>query len=542
MDNPTLQHIPARMKVQTQQQQLTLTIGFHPDATQIGKQYRTASKRVEISRLSPLFSFIHSPADQSPLADAYISRSPVMLYKQATSKNGETWTLTKQDSSTHLASNDNQDLHTATLSEALLEDGFTFILGGRIVLIVHMSTPASGSKQDELGLIGVSDSLNEVRSLISKVAPLKMPVLIRGESGTGKELIAQAIHSSSQRSSAKLVSMNMGAISKELVNAELFGSVKGAFTGAVSRNGCFLEANDSTLFLDEIGEAPLEVQVALLRALETGVIQPVGSQKEIPLNVRIVASTDANLEALIGQESFRMPLLQRLSGLVIEILPLRKRREDTCCLLLHFLMVSLKETGQLNKLLHCQCDSIYYWAWFFAQCSALDWPGNVRQLKNVVTQLSVALMSAEDVSCFDWQAFVETITEQSHIAQEARDQSLRNEMLTNDSNSLASNKHNSHTKDDKRKPRNISEEEVIEALETYHWQIKLAANALNISRTALYQKIDASRTLRRASDIPIKDLKAAYSKCAGNLDKMVYELKISKQALKRRLHEIGLST
>lgn len=529
MDSPTLQHIPSGMNANVQQQQLTLTIAFHPDTTQIGKQYRTNSRLVEISRLSPLFSVNQTHAEQSPLTDPYISRTPISLEKESKSNAESMWVLNKRGSTTNIASVTNPDIQSINMSESELKSGVAITLGGRIVLIVHLTTPAPMHTEYDMGIIGVSDATRQARDLVTKVASLKMPVLIRGESGTGKELIAQAIHSCSPRKSAKLISINMGAISKELVNAELFGSVKGAFTGAVSRNGCFLEANNSTLFLDEIGEAPIEVQVALLRALETGVIQPVGSEQEIPLNVRIVASTDANLEALIGQESFRMPLLQRLSGLVIEMLPLRRRREDICCILRHFLLQSLKETGQLNKLLHCEPNGLYFWAWFFAQCSTLEWPGNVRQLKNVATQLSVALMGFEDVSRFNWQHFVETVIEQSNVAQAARDNALNNMTEPSQTEALP-----------QRKPKQISDEEVLAALQKYQWQIKLAATALNISRTALYQKIDASEHLRRAADIPAGEIQTVYANCAGNLDKMIPTLKISKQALRRRLHELGL--
>jgi two-component system nitrogen regulation response regulator GlnG len=245
--------------------------------------------------------------------------------------------------------------------------------------------------------------------------------------------------------------------------------------------------------------------------------------------VRVVASTDANLEALIGQESFRMPLLQRLSGLVIEILPLRKRREDISCILRHFLEQSLQETGQLSKLIHCEADGIYYWAWFFAQCSSFDWPGNVRQLKNIVTQLSVALMGVDDVSKFDWQGFVSGIVEQNTIAQASQREA---------SSFKASAQENLIS--EQRKPREISDDEILTALEKHQWQIKLAADSLKISRSALYQKIDASESLRRASDIPSTEIKAIYLGCSGNLDNMVDELKISRQALTRRLHEMGL--
>jgi len=521
MIEQTLKQIPFKMAAKQAHQRFTLTIVFHPDLQRIGQQYQTQAASIHISRLSPLFGRGLNDPCPEPLADNFLSRTPISI-----NKNGNDWHLSNEDSPIHLSTVNEANLRHMTLTTAMLEKGVPIILAGRIVLLCHLRQPIEDAMADDMGLVGVSHNLCQVRSLISKVAQLKTPVLIRGESGTGKELVAQAIHKYSERSVKPLVCVNMAAISKELVNAELFGSVKGAFTGAISRDGYFKEAHGSCLFLDEIGEASQEVQIALLRALETGVIQAVGSDKTTNIDTRFIAATDADLEALIGKESFRMPLLQRLSGLVIELAPVNKRREDIGSILLALLVNALKETQQLDKLYSAEQNNCAYWAWLFAQCCELNWPGNVRQLKNMVTQLSIALLGNKDVDTFAWHDFILSIQKQ-HLLSE---NNTKNERGTNTTDSTS----------EKRKPRDIKDKEILIALEKHQWQIKLAADELCISRAALYQKIDASPLIRRASHIPFSELKTSFKDCNGDLDKMVTKLQVSRQALKRRLHEIGL--
>lgn len=524
MIEQTLKQVPFVMGSKHANQRLTLTIVFHPDLQRIGQQSQPNTSSIDVCRLSPLFGNGLNDSNPEPLADPFLSRTPISIRKR-----GDTWQLSNADSPIQLASAQQQNIEQLTLTKKMLETGVPFILAGRIVLMCHLSQALDRAVPDNMGLVGISENLSHVRTLISKVAQFKAPVLIRGESGTGKELVAQAIHTCSERRAKELVCVNMAAISKELVNAELFGSVKGAFTGAISRDGYFKKADGSSLFLDEIGEAPNEVQIALLRALETGVIQAVGSNNASNLDVRFIAATDADLETLIGQESFRMPLLQRLSGLVIEIAPLRERREDIACILLAFLIDALNDTHQIDKLYNAKQNDYGYWAWFFAQCCELSWPGNVRQLKNMVTQLSIALLGNNQVKTFDWQDFILSIQKQHERAE--RSQTSNQETPRNNPEPSTN---------EKRKPSNINDEDIRKALEKNRWQIKLAADELCISRAALYQKIDASPLIRRASNIPSAELQSSFVDCSGDIDKMVNKLHVSKHALKRRLYEIGL--
>lgn len=526
MGSETLQHVPVNMCLNSNSQNLTLTIIFHPDIERIGEQSRHENKTFSISRNFPLFGrgLNKDKGQQRPLNDQFISRTPLTM-----SKEGEFWRLEKYGCSTSVSICEQDDISSLELSPSMLERGCLITLAGRIVLLLHYTLKLSRHHQD-FGLVGVSNNLTRVRTLIDKVAHLKTPVMVRGESGTGKELVAQALHNVSQRKTKKLINVNVAAIPKDLIVTELFGSTKGAFTGAVNRAGCFLQADNSSLFLDEIGEASPQVQVALLRVLETGVVQAVGSEKEQKVDVRIIAATDANLEQLIGKESFRMPLLQRLSGLVIEISPLRKRPEDIGVVLSKFLREALEQSNQLDKLVNTNNSHYCYWAWFYAQCCALQWPGNVRQIKNVAMQLSISLMEHKDVSTFDWLAFVNHIS--SQVVPSTTKDSAGN--LTNNDSEQASGSH-------KRKPREIEDQEIIEALKKNNWQIKQSAEQLNISRAALYIRMDANPQIKRAGNLSATQLNKSFCASSGNLDEMVSELKVSKSALKRRLHEIGLS-
>jgi len=228
-------------------------------------------------------------------------------------------------------------------------------------------------------IIGKSRAVNELRGLISQAATSDASVLILGESGTGKELVARALHSGSSRSSQQFVPVNCGAIPKELLESELFGHKKGAFTGAISdRTGRFELANNGTLFLDEIGDMPLEMQVKLLRVLQEQTVDPVGSTKSIPLNVRVVAATHRDLDQYIDRGDFREDLFYRLNVIPIILPALRERREDIPELIRHYLRKHANSDGEMpifdGSLIDALCD--------------YDWPGNIRELVNLVHRLS----------------------------------------------------------------------------------------------------------------------------------------------------------
>ncbi len=225
------------------------------------------------------------------------------------------------------------------------------------------------------GMIGNCDTMRSVCDVIKQVAPMPTTVLIEGESGTGKELAARALHRWSGRKGS-FVPVNCGAISEDLMESEFFGHTKGAFTGAQkTREGLFTYANGGTLFLDEIGEMPLSMQVHLLRVLEERVIRPVGSNREAPIDVRIIAATNKDLAKQVEKKAFREDLFYRLNVVNVVMPPLRERTDDIPALASYFSSNLASELGVPD--LTFSGDDLH-------NLRNYDWPGNIRELKNVI--------------------------------------------------------------------------------------------------------------------------------------------------------------
>lgn len=236
-------------------------------------------------------------------------------------------------------------------------------------------------------IIGEAPAMQEVFRAIGRLARSQITVLINGESGTGKELVAKALHRHSPRCAKPFIALNMAAIPKDLMESELFGHEKGAFTGAVQRRaGRFEQANGGTLFLDEIGDMPAELQTRLLRVLADGEFYPVGAYASTKVDVRIIAATHQNLEQLVEQGRFREDLFHRLNVIRIHIPPLRERKQDIPLLLRYFLQQAARELGMENKILKPDVETLL---------STLDWRGNVRQLENTCRWLTVMASGRE---------------------------------------------------------------------------------------------------------------------------------------------------
>ena len=230
-------------------------------------------------------------------------------------------------------------------------------------------------------IVGEAPAMQEVFRAIGRLARSNITVLINGESGTGKELVAQALHRHSPRRQSPFIALNMAAIPKELLESELFGHEKGAFTGAhVQRKGRFEQANGGTLFLDEIGDMPIELQTRLLRVLSDGEFFRVGGHSGVKVDVRIIAATHQNLEKLVERGDFREDLFHRLNVIRIHIPSLRERREDIPALVAYFLNKAAKELNMATKSVSPDVESYL---------SQLAWPGNVRQLENTCRWLTV---------------------------------------------------------------------------------------------------------------------------------------------------------
>ncbi|MBE2992070.1 nitrogen regulation protein NR(I) [Sphingomonas sp. CFBP 13603] len=231
-----------------------------------------------------------------------------------------------------------------------------------------------------LPLIGRSAAMQDVYRIIARVVSNDLTILISGESGTGKELVARAIHDLGPRGTAPFVAINMAAIPRELIEAELFGHERGAFTGAASRNaGRFEQASGGTLFLDEIGDMPMEAQTRLLRVLQSGEFTSVGGARTIRVDVRIVAATNRDLAAQVATGQFREDLFYRLNVVPIVLPPLRERRQDIALLARHFLDHAAAQGLPRRQLASDALTAL----------GAHDWPGNVRELENLMRRLAV---------------------------------------------------------------------------------------------------------------------------------------------------------
>jgi len=248
----------------------------------------------------------------------------------------------------------------------------------------------AGLPHDGLPLVGRSPAMQEVYRTIARVLSNDLSILVLGESGTGKELVAEAIHSLGQRRTKPFIPINMAAIPRELIEAELFGYEKGAFTGAHARTaGKFEQAQGGTLFLDEIGDMPMEAQTRLLRVLQSGEVTTVGGSKSVKVNVRIIAATNKDLPRLIEENRFRQDLYYRLNVVPIALPALRERREDVVLLARHFLDRAAQE-GLPRKSLSEEAAQLLM---------AYHWPGNVRELQNLMQRLAV--LSRENVITAD---------------------------------------------------------------------------------------------------------------------------------------------
>jgi two-component system response regulator PilR (NtrC family) len=237
-------------------------------------------------------------------------------------------------------------------------------------------------------IIGVSSAMEKLKQTIRTVASTNSTILIYGESGTGKELVARAVHVCSPRATQPFVSVNCGAFPETLLESELFGYVKGAFTGAnQNKRGLFEVADGGTIFLDEIGEMTLAMQVKLLRVLQERTVRPVGSTSEIPIDVRVIAATNRDLDKQVAENTFREDLYYRLSVIPIRVPGLRERQEDIPLLVNHFLKKYAPAAGKSILRVHRQSlDGLCRY----------DWPGNVRQLENTVER-AVALETTEEL-------------------------------------------------------------------------------------------------------------------------------------------------
>jgi DNA-binding NtrC family response regulator len=315
-----------------------------------------------------------------------------------------------------------------------------------------VTAPASGA---ETQLLGQSPGIARVYSLIDRAGPTDANVLILGENGTGKELVAREIHRKSRRGDHVLVSVDLGAVAENLFESELFGHVKGAFTGANSdRIGRLQAAHGGTLFLDEVGNLPLHLQPKLLTALEQRQVIPVGANKPVPIDIRVIAATNMPPERLSDEGMFRQDLLFRLNTVEIELPPLRDRREDILLLVEHYVGLYAKKYGKPHRKLPEQVA---------AALRAYDWPGNVRALRHAAER-AVILAGDEAFTVEDFSLSRTAAPKMSVAAPAAVPDDLNLERV---------------------------EKHMVEAaLKKHAYNISLAAAELGLTRASLYRRME----------------------------------------------------
>ena len=300
-------------------------------------------------------------------------------------------------------------------------------------------------------LLGKSPAMERVRTLIDRAAPTDANVLILGENGTGKEIVAREIHRLSRRSIHPMVSVDLGATAETLFESELFGHIKGSFTGAEGdRIGRLKAADKSTLFLDEIGNLPLHLQPKLLTALEQREVVPVGANKPIPIDVRVVAATNASTDALADEKRFRQDLLFRLNTIEIELPPLRERREDVPVLLDHYLSLYARKYDKPQRELPTHVLDVLV---------RHDWPGNVRALRHAAER-AVIMADGDRYHIDDFPL---------PLRSQAASLAVVGDSLNLDQ---------------------LEKQMIERALRLHHFNVSLAASELGLSRGALYRRME----------------------------------------------------
>jgi two-component system nitrogen regulation response regulator GlnG len=495
-----------------------LTLLYHPQMARAGERSRLPGlggrDELQLSRLQPDF-FAKDAVEGHPIGDRFVSRSPILLRGLGSGA----VEIARPPDGMWLQVDGAEVEASVTLLPERLEAGVLIELAHRVVCLLHLAGPPGATDPDDLGMVGDSEPLRLVRQRIRHVGDLTVPVLVRGDTGTGKELAARAIHRRSGRQ-GPLVAVNLGAIAPTLVTSELFGHVRGAFSGADrDRKGYFEEADGGTLFLDEVGEAPPEVQVMLLRTLETGEVQRVGASQPRRVDVRVVAATDTDLERAAHEGRFKAPLLHRLAGYEIHLPRLAERRDDIGQLLVRFLREELAALGEPGLGAQLEDPNPGRELWLppslVADLCRFPWPGNLRQLRNVVRQLVISSRGAAQITMDAAVSRILSGGARAPAASEPTPAAV-----------------------ERRRPAEVTEDELVAALRQNRWKIQKTADVLGISKNSLYGLIDRSGTLRKAREIPAEEIHQAFEAKGGDLEAMAAELQVSLRGLQLRLKEL----
>ena len=495
-----------------------LTIAYHADARRVGHRASLASlgtsSVIDLSRLGPVFGPVGAETDGEPLLDPYVSRRAIQLQGLS----GGSLRIQRAPDRMSVRVDGQPLTHTIDLSAEAIASGVVIELAGRVVLVLHLARAGARATREDLGLIGHSDPMEALRTHIALAASVDVPVLIRGETGTGKELVANAIHRLSRRANKRLVTVNMAAIPGTTAVSQLFGHVRGAFTGAATNHpGYFGLADGGTLFLDEVGATPPDLQPLLLRALESGEIQPVGARASTHADVRLISATDADLETALADGTFAPALLHRVAAIEVHIPPLRERPEDIGPLLAHFIRTELEHLDAPERL---PADPEERHPWLPAEVVtallAHPWPGNVRELKNVGRRLALASLQRDHVRLEDALRPSQAPPSAPHEAPPAPAPATPAKL----------------------RPADIDAETLIAALRSNAWALGATARQLGISRTSLYALVDEHPDIQKAGELTRAQIAAARVQVGDSAKALAAHLQVSQRGLKRRLGEL----
>ena len=506
-----------------------LTLLAHARVERIGDRTTLfglqAGEEVLISRTTPNLAPPGGGRARA-LDDPFLSRDPFVSLEQ---RAGVVYVRRRRDSA--LVRIDGQDVageHPVAAEE--LDRGVVIEVGGRVVFLLHRLAATQGRRPPRFDLVGDSEAVDRLRRDLARMAATDLRVLIRGETGTGKELAARAIHAASVRAKGPYVAVNMGAVQPSLAASELFGHVRGAFSGAVAdHEGHIAAASGGTLFLDEIGDTDAAVQAMLLRTLETSEVQRIGDRRVRKVDLRLLSATDADLEAAVAEGKFREPLLHRIGELTLRVPSLRERRDDIGGLVLHFLR-ELLDADEQKALLDggAANGDVPERPWLtpvvVARLARAPWTGNVRQLRNVVRQLVVLgrseeeLMIAPELESILNPASAALAIQRSSAPPDARVQAPP-----------------SSAKSKSKRPQDLTEDEILEALAACGWRRAAAADRLGIARSSLYTLIAANKQLAQSQDLTREQAEEVLAGHGGDVSLAATSLRVSEHALKLRL-------
>jgi len=489
----------------TEPSAIGLTIAWHPDLSRVGDRLLITGEPINVGRLGPSFTS-EDGRPTGPLADRHVSRTPMLFAERggAVEFSGR-------------ADVDGVPIDgSMRIPATAIRRGVTIAINHRVLLLLSR-VPSTSDDEDDLGLSGDSLAIRRLRIDIREAAGSDAPLLVRGETGAGKELVARAVHRVSPRAGGPYQAVNVAAIPSQVATSALFGHVRGAFSGAEQSEPGYLRVCDGgTLFLDEIGELRPALQPLLLRTLESGEIQPVGDRRSRPVDVRIIAATDAPLGELCEQGRFSRSLFFRLTGVELTVPPLRDRREDVPRLLLMGLRRELERVGVYGRAVAHLGSQSWLDVGTVTRLNHHRWPGNVRELMNVARQIVLAgwrrgRVPVERVAAI---ARIPAVTESSAAREAQEPTSGRRTRLT--------------------------EHRVLEALEQAQWSVGRAAGRMGVARTTLYRFLERTRLLRAASEIPDVEVEAVWRAYGGDAEAMSARLRISPRSVTMRANTLGL--